>query len=223
MEQEASLLGASGVVGVRLTARGYDWSSGLMEFTAVGTAIRIPGWENKGEPFSSDLNGQEFWQLYQAGFRPRGLVFGICSYYVYTNLQAQSQMTTWWGGSKPNQEVDHYTQCFLNARHLAEKQFSNELRRVNADGGVGVSVTYDIEQIEYEDDSTTYRDVLLNFMAIGTAIARDRHVESRRKTGALICLDLASGSQRLLGSNIPDDDLDGLSPELRALIKSEDV
>ncbi|MBZ0187954.1 MAG: heavy metal-binding domain-containing protein, partial [Candidatus Obscuribacterales bacterium] len=79
--EEARLLNASGVIGVKIQAGRRPWSSSLHEFTAIGTAVRIPGW--KHEPFACDLSGQEFWQLYSAGFRPVNLAFGICSYYMY--------------------------------------------------------------------------------------------------------------------------------------------
>jgi uncharacterized protein YbjQ (UPF0145 family) len=221
MEQEAQLLGATGVLGVRLNMRGYDWSSGLMEFTAFGTAVRVPGWQSHDQIFSSDLNGQEFWQLYRAGYRPKGLAFGVCCYYIFTNVQALKQMVNWWGGSKPNQEVDHYTQCFLNARHLAMKRFTADLQRHGADGSVGVAVDYDLEQIEYEE-SSTYKDVLLSFTALGTAIAKDRQAPPAQPPGTLLCLNLASGSQRLLSAGFSETSLSEYSPALRALMDEDE-
>lgn len=222
MEQEAALLEATGVLGVRLTMRGYDWSSGLMEFTAFGTAIKVPGWKADEQMFSSSLNGQEFWQLYRAGYRPKGLAFGVCCYYIFTNVQALKQMVNWWGGSQPNQEVDHYTQCFLNARHLAMKRFTADLQKHNADGGVGVTVDYDLEQIEYEE-SSTYKDVLLSFTVIGTAISQDRQAAPVQPPGTLLCLNLATGSQRLLSADFSPNSLNDYSPAIRALMDDEEI
>lgn len=223
MEQEAKLLNADGIVGVRLEKRGYDWVSGVVEFTAFGTAIRIPQWKHKGELFSSDLNGQEFWQLYKSGYRPVSLVFGNCSYYIYTDYSTRAQMTSWWGGSTPNQEIDKYTQCFYKARHIAMRRFEDELQSVGAEGGVGVNFSFDMEDLEYEVNDTVYHDVLLNFTAIGTAIVEQREKTSQAPSGTLVCYDLAKGSNRLIGNRIPEDDLDNLPPDIRALIKSEDV
>ena len=73
LKQEAALLGAQGVVGVRLKAGNYDWSSHLIEFTAIGTAIRSrdqAGMANE-DPFTSALSGQDFWKLCRAGFLPK--------------------------------------------------------------------------------------------------------------------------------------------------------
>src|SRR5664279_3133950 len=40
MEAEADTLGADGIVGVRLEYRHYTWGDDLLEFMAVGTAVR---------------------------------------------------------------------------------------------------------------------------------------------------------------------------------------
>ncbi len=42
LRQEAAILGAHGVIGVRIQMGGYNWSARTVEFTAIGTAIRIP-------------------------------------------------------------------------------------------------------------------------------------------------------------------------------------
>ena len=84
MRKEASVLGADGVVGVRIRMTKYSWSENVVEFTASGTAVRVPGHEewrqSKRCPFASTLSGQEFWQLFQGGYWPVGLVIGNCSY-----------------------------------------------------------------------------------------------------------------------------------------------
>ncbi len=40
LEQEATLVGADAVVGVRLTVGSHDWAAGSIEYVAVGTAVR---------------------------------------------------------------------------------------------------------------------------------------------------------------------------------------
>src|SRR5579875_345808 len=71
MEAEADALGADGIVGVRLAVGRYEWGADLAEFIAVGTAVRsddhagggdVAQWRNnKNQPFTSDLSGQDFW------------------------------------------------------------------------------------------------------------------------------------------------------------------
>ena len=45
LEQEATLVGADAVVGVRLTVGRHDWAAGSIEYVAVGTAVRVEGAE----------------------------------------------------------------------------------------------------------------------------------------------------------------------------------
>jgi uncharacterized protein YbjQ (UPF0145 family) len=63
MEEEATELGADGVVGVRLDVNYYEWGKDAAEFIAVGTAVKAESGvshRNKlGKPFTSDLSGQD--------------------------------------------------------------------------------------------------------------------------------------------------------------------
>ena len=64
----------------------HAWGQSVMEFIAVGTAVRHGGGESfrnaKGKPFQSGLSGQDFWTLLRSGYRPVGFVMGNCVYYV---------------------------------------------------------------------------------------------------------------------------------------------
>src|SRR5579871_2664452 len=86
MEEEADQLGADGIVGVRLDIGRYEWGADLAEFIAVGTAVKhregVLHRAPNGRPFTSDLSGQDFYTLLQAGYRPLGLVMGTCVYHV---------------------------------------------------------------------------------------------------------------------------------------------
>src|SRR6202012_5968578 len=72
LEEEAEVLGADGVVGVRLEVGGYIWAPNALEFTAIGTAVKAPpGVSYKtqnGKPFTCDLSVQDFYKLHQAGY-----------------------------------------------------------------------------------------------------------------------------------------------------------
>lgn len=118
MEEEADVLGADGVVGVRLEVTRYEWGDNLAEFMAVGTAIRHREGEHfrtpGNRPFTSDLNGQDFWTLLHAGYRPISLVMGTCVYHVAHQgmMQSLKQMGR-------NTEMQNYTQALYDARELA--------------------------------------------------------------------------------------------------------
>jgi uncharacterized protein YbjQ (UPF0145 family) len=171
LEQEAALLKAHGVIGVRFTLRNYEWGSDLVEYTAIGTAIRLPNAPLFPRPFLSDLSGQEFWTLLQAGYLPVGIAMGYCSYCVSSGWMLNQVLRSW-----NNLEVVDYTQAVYTARHLAMSRLEAMARSFNAIGVVGMHVQYDKRENEYEreNDPTTYRDLLIHFSAIGTAIIARR-------------------------------------------------
>src|ERR1700732_39139 len=92
MEAEADALHADGIVGVRLDVELKEFGADIAEFIAVGTAVKaepgaggggVSNWRNnKRQPFTSDLSGQDFWTLIRAGYAPLGMVMGSCVYHV---------------------------------------------------------------------------------------------------------------------------------------------
>src|SRR5206468_10497108 len=110
MEEEADLLGADGVVGVRLEVTRYAWGAEMAEFMAVGTAVKSRAGGNfrnaVGRPFTSDLSGQDFWTLLQTGYRPVSLAMGTCVYHVAHQglMQSLKQIGR-------NTEMANYTQA----------------------------------------------------------------------------------------------------------------
>ena len=170
LEQEAALLRAHGVIGVRLNTRDYEWGQNLLEYTAIGTAIRLENTPLPSRPFLSDLSGQEFWTLLQAGYYPDGVVTGFCSYYVSLGSQATRQLNSWFGGGWTNQEIVPFSQGLYTARSLAMDRLLNMARRLNAIGVVGMHIHSNRRLIEQESNETKYMDFSVQFSAIGTAI-----------------------------------------------------
>lgn len=164
MEEEADLLAADGVVGVRLEIGRYDWGENLAEFMAVGTAVRHRGGEvfrNKhNKPFSSDLSGQDFWTLLQAGYRPLGMVFGNCVYHVAH--QGLRQMFNTVGR---NTEMTNYTQALYDSRELAMERMQREGERLSATGIVGAQIS---------ERSHGWGSHIIEFFAVGTAVDEAR-------------------------------------------------
>ncbi|HZT40941.1 MAG TPA: heavy metal-binding domain-containing protein [Chthonomonadaceae bacterium] len=176
LQQEAAILGATGVVGVRLERKGYDWGQGLLEFIAIGTAIREEGMPHPGEsgvaPFVSDLSGQEFWMLRQAGYRPVGFALGNCTYYQIPTWRTQNATTGgFFGGGWQNQELSDFTYALYDARSLAMERMESEARAVGAEGIVGADVEIESEPREVEVNNSKRIDMIYHFTAIGTAIA----------------------------------------------------
>src|SRR3954467_13131675 len=127
MEEEADALGADGVVAVRLTLNVHAWGANVVEFLAIGTAVKaeVAGtWKNhEGRPFTSDLSGQDFWTLLNAGYRPVGFVMGNCVYYVGQGPSSQP---------KENKELATVTQALYDARELAMERMQIEAEALQA-------------------------------------------------------------------------------------------
>lgn len=171
LEQEAKLVGAHGVIGVRFTRRSYEWGRNLLEYTAIGTAIKLPNTPQTAHPFLSDLSGQEFWTLLQAGYYPAGVVTGYCSYYVALGSNLTQQIVGWWTGGN-NQEIVPFTQGLYNARHLAMQRVNEMARKQQALGIVGMHIENNRQIQEYETDNPQrkYMDLYVHFAVLGTAI-----------------------------------------------------
>ena len=189
MEAEADALGADGVIGVRLDVGQYDWGQDLAEFIAVGTAVRaLDGTNHRtrfGKPFTSDLSGQDFRTLLQAGYRPQGLVLGVSVYAAYQN-GVEFQMISGWGWSgnwnSQNREVQRFTQATYAARELAMGRMEREARELGAEGIVGMHMEMqtrlsrtDEEFREALNDSHTmpanqWRSFVADLYAVGTAV-----------------------------------------------------
>jgi uncharacterized protein YbjQ (UPF0145 family) len=146
MEAEADVLGADGIVGVRLDIEFKEFGSDLAEFIAVGTAVkadeahaRTPDgftWRNnQGKPFTSDLSGQDFWTLLQAGYAPLGMVMGSCVYHI-----AHQRFWQAIGNTGQNVEIPQFTEALYDARELAMSRMQAEAESLQAEGIVGVQL-----------------------------------------------------------------------------------
>jgi uncharacterized protein YbjQ (UPF0145 family) len=174
MEAEADVLGADGIVGVRLDIEFKEFGTDLAEFIAVGTAVKADeahhstpdgfAWRNNtGKPFTSDLNGQDFWTLLQAGYAPLGMVMGSCVYHI-----AHQRFWQAVGNTGQNVEIPQFTEALYDARELAMSRMQAEAEQLSAEGIVGVQM---LSLPHRWGGHTT------EFFAIGTAVRpiRDDH------------------------------------------------
>jgi uncharacterized protein YbjQ (UPF0145 family) len=174
MGAEADVLGADGIVGVRLEIDFKEFGNDLAEFIAVGTAVKADeahsaapdgtGWRNnQAKPFTSDLSGQDFWTLLQAGYAPLGMVMGSCVYHIAHQRFWQSTANI-----GRNVEVPLFTEALYDARELAMSRMQAEAEALGAEGIVGVQL---LSLGHRWGGHTT------EFFAIGTAVRplRDDH------------------------------------------------
>jgi uncharacterized protein YbjQ (UPF0145 family) len=174
MEAEADVLGADGIVGVRLDIEFKEFGSDLAEFIAVGTAVKADeahaahggfSWRNnQGKPFTSDLSGQDFWTLLQAGYAPLGMTMGTCVYHI-----AHQRFWQAVGNTGQNVEIPQFTEALYDARELAMSRMQAEAEQLGAEGIVGVQM---LSLPHRWGGHTT------EFFAIGTAVRpmREDHV-----------------------------------------------
>ena len=105
MTAECIALGALGVIGVQLTVGSFGDDEGMLEFQALGTAIRAPGVVSRAQPFASDLSGQDFTKLVGHGWMPVGLALGVAVGYRHDDWLSKGQTRLTAG----NVEVEGYT------------------------------------------------------------------------------------------------------------------
>lgn len=166
LEQEAKLVGADAVVGVRLTVGRHDWARGAIEYVAVGTAVRSESAEQSERPALTDLSGQDYWKLWQTGHRPLGVVGASTVHYVVPGFATQQVQSVGFGASWVNQELKDFTGGVYDARETALGRMTTEARKQGAVGVVGVSIAHEIEQRE----AGGRRDLVVTFHVLGTAI-----------------------------------------------------
>ncbi len=199
LEQEATLVGADAVVGVRLTVGTHDWAAGSIEYVAVGTAVRLDRAERAERPALTDLSGQDYWKLWQGGYRCVGVVGATTVHYIvpgWATQQAQSGIYASWA----NQELQDFTRGVYDARETALGRMSAEARRHGAAGVVGVSIVHHVEEREAGAGSGR-KDLVITFHVLGTAIAE--RSAAGRELDVSPRLDLSRDTLRphLLGGN----------------------
>ncbi len=146
MEAEAAALGADGIVGVRLEIEFKEFGTDLAEFIAVGTAVQADeahaktpdgfSWRNnKGQPFTSDLSGQDFWTLLAAGYAPLGHDDGHLRLSHRPSADDPED-----GQAGRNVEIPQFTEALYDARELAMSRMQAEAEALGAEGIVGVQL-----------------------------------------------------------------------------------
>ena len=164
MEEEADVLGADGIVGVRLEVGGYDWAENALEFTALGTAVKAPGsdgaWRtHDNKPFTSDFSVQDFYKLVgSTGYVPRELVLGNCVYHIAHQGFAQQMRNI-----GTNVELNNYTEAIYEARELAMSRMQAEAEAHGADGIVGMQII---------EKTHIWSPHVIEFLAIGTSVEK---------------------------------------------------
>ena len=160
---ETEALHAHGAVGVRIARAAWDPSTGLAEFTAVGTAVSLPEAPPLNEPFTSALSGTEVSKLLRAGYVPIAPVVGTCVSYI-TGFEALQATMTW-----ANVPLQATSETLAECRRAAADRMRADARAAGAAGVVGVQLHMRAEEIEQKEPDRT--DHLVECTVLGTAVA----------------------------------------------------
>jgi len=187
--EEAQACRADAVVAVEITTGAHDWAPGSVEFIAVGTAVRLP--EAMRDPSRqtalSDLTGQEFALLCEAGVRPVGIAAHTSVHYVPASGQTQMAQSGFGGGllggggglagggggSWANQELVDFSQGVYEAREKAMGFVSAQVHELGGDGVIGVEIsehsrTHAVKRGMYES-----KDLEVTFHVMGTVVREE--------------------------------------------------
>jgi len=198
LEQEAQVLGAHAIVGLTLTTGRHDWAAGAIEYIAVGTAVVIEGEEPVRRPTLTDLSGQDYWKLRQAGYEPLGVVGASSVYYIVSGWQ-QSRLQQGMYSSWANQELRDFTQGVYDVREATLGRVSAEARRQGAAGMVGVSIVHSVEEREVDAGGTHRTDLIVTMHVLGTSIAERGDIVEELSPALRLDLSADRQSAHLLG------------------------
>lgn len=181
MQQEAALLGANIVLDVKFQGRGFEWSSDLIEFTAVGTAFRVQGMQPSPQPILTLLEPDELWKLHHAGYWPTGIAIGSSFWF-------EPHADCWGEGSWYSQELPTHTRASLGARHMATERFRAFAHHLGAQGVVGVRVHRKGYDREYESGDVKHISFRLDLVVMGTAVVRRGNADPPPRPGLVVDL-----------------------------------
>lgn len=186
LAEEAKRVGADAVVGVRLQRGSFDWAAGLLEFVAIGTAVRSQRYELGEEPVLSNLSGQQFAALFEHGFWPAGLVAATTVAYVMTGWQQQGRVSGLFSGWQ-NQELVDFTRGVYDTRSQTMTRLNRQAHELQAHGVVGVELEQDQHEHERDVGGVHYTDLVVTMHVVGTAIVE---LEQQREQPVYIALPL---------------------------------
>lgn len=163
MVQEATALGADGVVDVRIDVRGLG--QGNREFVVLGTAVRAGGRTRPARPFTTTLTGPHVAALLLGGYAPVRAVVGLAVGIRHDDWQTQRQARAW----RVNTEVAGYTELLSATKEGARRQLAERIRRTGGEGAVVDVVRTLVNEVE---PTQNHQDHVAESYLMGTAVTR---------------------------------------------------
>jgi uncharacterized protein YbjQ (UPF0145 family) len=160
LEAEAAERGCNAVVDI--ITRILPFGPGVREMLMVGTGSFNPALGRPKTPYTSELTGEELWNLTQMGYGPLRLLLGTSVY----ALGFTGGLTTFFR-SFARGEIDAVTRMVYDARENCLNHIRLEAEELKADGVIGIKIY--INEIGAG---------LVEVMAIGTAIRKHAGVST---------------------------------------------
>lgn len=155
LEKEAASLGANCVVDIQTQI--VDLGAGVREMLMVGTASHHPAMAGAGQRLAtSELTGEELWNLTKMGYAPVRLLLGTSVY----SIGIAGGIASFFKGLGRG-EVDNVTQLVYQARANCLRHIHDEAEQIGADAVIGVKLFIN-----------SMAGGFLEVLAIGTAIKR---------------------------------------------------
>ena len=180
VQQEAALLGAHGVVDVKLQFRTRSVSGEgggeILEYSATGTAVRMTQGEPPPRPFLCNLSASEFWTLRRAGYRPCGIALGACVWYHAASPALIRLRGARMGrGPVENQEFAEYSAAVQETRRLADDRLRQDAAQGMGEGVVGLYLNTKLSAASSDTQNIYSRyNLIVRVLALGTAIVAHR-------------------------------------------------
>jgi uncharacterized protein YbjQ (UPF0145 family) len=164
LRQEAVAAGANAIVDVQLrTIRMQVGSS--MDFTVLGTAVRIDGLPPSPEPVIATVPALEFVRLLEAGIVPTGVAIGAHYEWLYGNwTTGTGAMDSYW-----NQPLTALSKFWEQVRMRAVQELKADAGRLG-NGVLAHTHFGELLQHEYPKGEMSPPKFLGRFIVIGTAV-----------------------------------------------------
>ena len=169
LKAEAKAAGANAVVDVKMRTIPLGIESS-MDFTLVGTAVKIDGLPPSDDPVVATVPALEFVKLLEADIVPTGIAIG--AQYQWTNSWRNGGNRLRWMGNMENQDLS-------SLWHLVRRRAFDQLRDNARKQGNGVLAHINFSEMFEQEGPNETKQYLARYIVIATTIDRPADVVTR--------------------------------------------
>jgi hypothetical protein len=201
LREEARAAGANAVLDVKMRTIPLGIESS-MDFTLVGTAVKIDGLSPSSDPIIATIPALEFVKLLEADVVPTGIAVG--AHYEWMNDWRGGARQTWMGNVESLQ--------LSNLWELVRQHAHAQLRQSAQSQGNGVLAHVNFSQMFEREGSNDVKQYLARHIVIATTIDAQRGVPIPHDIKMVV--DMHAGQTPLTGArghhqSYPSNDRDG--------------